>query len=177
MGLDVTAYRKIAKVDAVFDQHGDPIDPITRETIDDGVQLYVNSDFPGRAGDIESGAVYRAESALHVAAGSYGYYNGWRDELAKLAGWPQGSYEQYGKTWPSYAASAWDADSGPFYELICFSDCEGTLGPVVCAKLAGDFAEHQDKADAHKNERFRAKYAEWRAAFELAADGGAMKFH
>ena len=177
MGLDVTAYRKIAKVDAVFDQHGEPIDPITREEIEDVVRLYVNPDFPGRAGGIESGAVYRFEGYLHVSAGSYGYYNAWRNEVAKLAGWPQGSYEQYGKTWPSYAASTWDADSGPFYELICFSDCEGTLGPDVCMKLARDFAEHQEKADAHPDERFRAKYAEWRAAFDFAASTGAMNFH
>ena len=73
MGLDVTAYRKITKVDAVFDQHGEPIDPITREAIEDGVQLCVNPDFPGRAGGIESGAVYRFEDCLHVSAGSYGY--------------------------------------------------------------------------------------------------------
>lgn len=177
MGLDVTAHRKIAKLDAVFDQYGEPINPVTREAIEDGFQLYVNSDFPGRADGIEDGAVYRSEAFKHVSAGPYSYYNRWRDELAKLAGWPEGSYEQYGKTWPSHAASAWNADSGPFYELICFSDCEGTLGTAACVKLAKDFAEHQGKADAHGDERFRMKYGEWRAAFELAADGGAMKFH
>lgn len=177
MGLDVTAHRKIAKVDAVFDNCGEPIDPVTREPIEGGFHLYVNSDFPGRAGEIEDGAVYRSEAFTHVAAGPYSYYNRWRDELAKLAGWPESSYEQYGKTWPSYAASAWSADSGPFYELICFSDCEGTLGTEVCVKLAKDFAQHQSKADAHSDERFRQKYAEWRAAVEFAADGGAMKFH
>lgn len=177
MGLDVTAYSKIQKVDAVFDGDGEPIDPQTREPLDDVVRLQVNYDFPARAADIEDGGIYSFAAVAHVAAGAYSYYNRWREELAKLAGWPLGSYEQYGKRWPSHAASAWDAQSGPFWELILFSDSEGAMGPAVCAKMAKDFADYQAKADAHEDERFRAKYAAWRAAFDLAADGGAMRFH
>lgn len=177
MGLDVTAYSKIQKIDAVFDQDGAPIDPQTRKPIDDAVQLRANDDFPERAADIEDGGIYSFGSLTHVAAGAYSYYNSWRDELAKLAGWPLGSYEKYGKQWPSYAASAWEASSGPFWELLLFSDCEGTIGTAACAKLAKDFAEYQAKADAHENELFRRKYTEWRGAFDLAADGGAVRLH
>ena len=31
MGLDVTAYKKLSKLDALFDSDGDPVNPITRE--------------------------------------------------------------------------------------------------------------------------------------------------
>lgn len=31
MGLDVFAYNKLIKVDAVFDEDGDPIDPVTHQ--------------------------------------------------------------------------------------------------------------------------------------------------
>ena len=67
------------------------------------------------------------------------------------------------------------ARATPFYELINFSDCEGFIGPKTSAKLAKDFAAWQEKA----GERgwFSEKYAQWRAAFELAANGGVVQFH
>lgn len=49
MGLDITAYRKLTKIDAVFDADGEPIDPNTRESIDYDLHAYLNPDFPGRA--------------------------------------------------------------------------------------------------------------------------------
>jgi hypothetical protein len=74
-------------------------------------------------------------------------------------------------------AAAWGMSEGPFWELIHFSDCEGTIGPEVSAKLAQDFARYQDQADAHPDERFRDLYATWRTAFEMASQGGAVDFH
>ena len=81
-----------------------------------------------------------------------------------------------------YDRSAWQADGGPFFELINFSDCEGTLGPVVVAKLAQDFAAFQAAVDllppeAHVGSyRFASQYANWRRALDLAAQDGAIKF-
>lgn len=177
MGLDITAYRRIAKLDAVFDSGGDPIDHKTRELLDYDFRAYINSDFPGRADDIEDRAVYSAGEWLGFRAGSYGWYNAWRDSLAELAGYPLGKYEQYGRMWDSYCVECWGGAQGPFAELINFSDCEGVIGAVISQKLAADFAQFQEKADAHPDERFREKYAEWRKAFEMAADGGAVDFH
>lgn len=85
--------------------------------------------------------------------------------------------ERFGVQESSYAASAWAATGGPFWELINFSDCEGVLGPATSAKLAGDFATWQEKADQHPDEAFRVLYARWRKACEMAADGGALVFH
>lgn len=176
MGLDITAHRKMQKIDCVFDADGEPIDLTTREGVEYDSRPYVNPDFPGRQGRIEDRAVYKSDEDFRFRAGSYSGYNCWRDDLAKMAGWPLGSYEQYGREWSSHAASAWAASEGPFLELIWFSDCEGVIGAEVSAKLAKDFAEYQSKADAHPEEYFRAKYAEWRKAFEMASDDGAVIF-
>lgn len=177
MGLGITAYRKLTKIDAVFDADGEPIDPNTRESIDYDMRAYLNPDFPGRADEIEDRAIYSAEDSMGLHAGSYGGYNRWREKLAELAGYPAGDYEQYGRTYQSHCVPCWNGETGPFSELINFSDCEGVIGAAVSAKLAKDFAEFQQAADQIEDERFRAKYAEWRKAFEMASDAGAVSFH
>jgi len=177
MGLDITAYRKIIKIDAVFDADGEPIDPSTREPIDYDMKAYRNDAFPGRADDIEDRAIYRAEDSFGFRAGSYGGYNHWRDALAKLAGYPIGQYEEHNRKWDSHCVACWEGQEGPFCELIHFSDCEGVIGASVAAKLAKDFAEFQDAADKLDDQFFTASYTNWRKAFEMAADAGAVSFH
>lgn len=176
MGLDITAYSNLKRIDAVFNKDGEPVDPTTREPIDGDYYQPIHNPHYDRADGLTEG-VFRYEKAIGHRAGSYSGYNLWREELAKLAGWPLGSYEFFGDVRPSHAASAWKATEGPFFELINFSDCEGTIGAVTSKKLALDFAEYQAKADAHEDEYFRMKYKEWRAAFELAANAGAVNFH
>lgn len=178
MGLDVSAYRKISKVDCVFDAGGEPLDRETGEPLDgDFTKADVNYDYPARADQIENKAVYTYEDSKAFWSGGYGRYNKWRDELAKMAGWPQGKYEQYGQSWDSHAASAWQATEGPFWELINFSDCDGVIGPVTSSKLAKDFAEYQAKAEALQDAGFLERYNEWRQCFEMAADAGMVRFH
>lgn len=177
MGLDITAYRSINRLDAVYDEDGEPIDPTTREPLDYAFKAYINSDFPGRADELVNHAVYNAEDSVHLHAGSYGGYNAWREWLAQMAGYALGKYEQYGGIRESYCVPCWNGATGPFSELINFSDCEGVIGCAVSTKLAADFAEFQAKADASDKDLFRAKYAEWRSAFELAANNGAVQFH
>jgi hypothetical protein len=181
MGLDITAYRGLTKVECIYNAEGMPLHPETREELVDGIDyhvcVYINPDFPGRASDLEHRAIYKSTEHMGFRAGGYGGYNGWREELAKLAGYPASEQTQYGASRMRHDQAAWDATSGPFWELICFSDCEGAIGTAVSAKLAKDFADHQSKADAHHNDVFRERYALWRSAFELAADGGAVDFH
>ena len=69
-----------------------------------------------------------------------------------------------------------------FVELIDFSDCEGTIGPIVAAKLAKDFAEHREKAAAYVAKQedgdwILRKYTDFQEAFTLAALEGAVRFH
>lgn len=179
MGLDITAHKQLSKIDCVFDASGNPIHPETREALDFAFLASVNYDFPGRNGSIEDGTYYNAGDSFGFRAGSYGGYNAWRDELAKLAGYPAKPVDRYntGSVQQRHDQGAWNADSGPFWELINFSDCEGVIGAEVSAKLAKDFAEYQSAVDAHDDEYFRARYNEWRKAFEMASDNGAVDFH
>lgn len=165
MGLDVTAYSKLEKVGAAkgageysanFDWHNH-------------VFVYPLQDYPERMPPIEPGAIYQYQTpCFHFRAGSYAAYNKWREWLSLMALGiePQG-------VWNNPMAYA----SKPFFELIHFSDCEGILGTEVCRELAQDFAGFQTQADQHLDEWFRRKYTDWRQAFELASDGGLVKFH
>jgi hypothetical protein len=171
MGLDITWYRGLSKAaeNEGRDASGYPLDGFA--------SFYRNPDFPGRADDISDEAVYRYEEVDGFRAGSYGGYNDWREELAKLAGYLPVSHSRFGSVEMRHDAAVWRAEGGPFFELIHFSDCEGVIGAAVSAKLAADFAEHQPKADAHPDDYFRERYAKWRRAFEKAADRGCVNFH
>ena len=179
MGLDISAYSKLSQIECVFDAGGEPIHPQTHEPLDYDLLASVCTGFPGREGQIKDGAIYRAESSLGFRAGSYSGYNQWRNELAKLAGFPAKPVDRYstGDIQQRHDQGAWDADAGPFWELINFSDCEGVIGAEVAAKLAKDFADHQEKADAHAGKYFQQSYNDWRKAFEMAANDGAVDFH
>lgn len=178
MGIDISSYKNIKRVDTGhFDADGDPIDPMTGKGIEYDFRVYANPDFPGREEGVEQRGYYIAESGTHEFRAAYSSYSRLRDELAKLAGWPAGEYEQYGKKWPTHCEQCWAGEEGPFSELINFSDCEGTIGPVVSKKLAADFGQFQAKADEHPDERFREFYNAMREAFENAAQNGCVTFH
>lgn len=181
MGLDVTAYRGIRKLDALFDADGEPVDPVTRKPLDDYFRVYVNMDFPRQAAGLEDRGVYAYTANMSGWSGGYGRYGQWRERLAKLAGYQAVPYERVAglpsSTVMSHSAGAWAADSGPFHELILFSDCEGAIGADVAAKLARDFAEWDDRAKAAEDEEFYSRYAQWRRVFEFAVDNGAVVFH
>ena len=160
MGLDITAYRKLTEV-----RPSSGPDDGWDEGLTD---FYANGDFPGRFGTVlKEDALYRAEETHEFRAGSYSGYSAWRAWLAGLV-----------DTTPD---DAWEYEYvGPFAELINFSDCEGTIADAAtCAKLAKDFAEWDDgaKADDTNDGYNYSRYREWRKAFEMAADGGAVKFH
>lgn len=164
MGLDITAYSKIVlDPNAEVDGDGYPVN------LDDYFIALPDSlaaaekNWPGRTGGLAAG-VYKFEDTHGFRAGSYGGYNSWRNELAMLAG--------YG-----CAADVWGQENpeGPFVELINFSDCGGVIAGDAAKKLAQDFADFQSKVET--TGYFAEKYADWRKAFELAADDGAVEFH
>lgn len=179
MGLDITAYRRLTKVDALFDERGEPVDAVTHVPLDDYFKVWSNPDFPGRADGLEDGAVYTYSEFDHVFSRGYGSYNRWRETLAKLAGYPLDFRETFGVREASYAAAAWNGkiNEGPFYELVNFADNEGVIGPVAATKLLRDFVEFDDRAKAITEEHFYEGYCDMRRGLELAADGGALDFH
>jgi len=131
---------------------------------------HFNDHYPRHAMGLPENTAFEAEDEMGFRAGSYGGYNEWRNDLAILAG-----HESAKEAWNS------GAKGRPFFELIHFSDCEGVMNSLVCAKLAKDFADNQAKVDAMTDcddgNWFKEKYAEWRRAFEMAADNGAVEFH
>ncbi len=180
MGLDISAYRKLSKREALFDADGEPVDAKTGEPFDDYYRVYANPDFPGREQGLEHRAIYIYEEVEHVFSRSYGGYNRWREELAQLAGYPLSERTMWGVREECHAASLWNGDvtEGPFYELINFADNEGTIGPVVAAKLLRDFVEWDERARLLVGDPyFYEGYAEMRRGLEIAADGGALDFH
>lgn len=159
MGLDIRSYRRIqyAEGNEGYTEGGYVKYP-------EWSSAYVARDFPSQGADIRSGVPFKAAEESHFRAGSYSGYNAWRNLLARLVGF-------------TGAPQVWeDGRSRPFTELIHFSDCDGCIGPTVSAKLAADFAQYQDVADAHEAEWFRTQYANWRKAFEMAADNGVVVF-
>jgi hypothetical protein len=172
MGLDISAYSKLVEApDAERDEDGEIVD------YDNIREFYDNPDFPGRIEGIKPKTAYRiGDDGTGFRAGSYGGYNNWRNELAQMAGYELTEYQSHHGKSEGYDAGAWAAGSGPFFEHIQFSDCDGTIGPVVSAKLAKDYADHAAKAE-QVGGRFWDLYQEWQQAFTLAADNGAVVFH
>ena len=74
MGLDIAAYRKLTKIDAVFDRHGTPINPETQEEIDGFVHVQGLGDFPTQGIGLDEDAVYQCDDAEYVFSMSYGSY-------------------------------------------------------------------------------------------------------
>lgn len=175
MGLDILAYRHAVKIEAVFDEDDNwtPLDPVSRQPIEDGLvfMAVVDERAATHALPLIHRGVYRASEDHGFRAGSYSGYNWWRNELAKMAGYA--AREHRGET--SYCLDCWEGQTGPFSELINFSDCEGTIGSEYGAKLARDFAEFDAQAQA-LGEEFHEAYRDWRKAFEMAADNGAVIF-
>lgn len=179
MGLDITAYKGLKKLNVVFNDEGEPLDAENHEPIEDYLKVWVNPDFPGRADDLEDRGVYAFADAEACLSMGYGGYNHWRDALAKMAGYPLTPYKNWGTVDHSHAAACWDPDGakGPFCELINFADNEGVIGPAVCAKLLKDFEAFDEQAKQVDRPHFYQHYADLRDGLKLAAEGGCLHFH
>lgn len=176
MGLGVTSYKGLKKLDVLFDGDEEPVDPVSREPIDTYVRFYINGDFPGREEGIEHKGVYAFEDCESEIGMGYGPYNHWREQLAKLAGYAPMPHSRYGQTEMLCAEACWRGATGPFSELINFTDCDGVIGPVVSAKLAKDFSDFAPAAEQVGGE-FAQYYGLFKSAFEMAAQNGAVRFH
>lgn len=156
MGLDISVLGNLQRLRDRGSDYGPGEDAI-----------YVNNDFPGRADDITDG-IYKCDQLKSFRAGSYSGYNQWRATLSRtMLG------VEPATIWANY--DLWEGK--PFVELICFSDCEGTIGPKTSAKLAADFIANINKLPGEQ-EWFVRLYREWMNAFHLAAStNGCVCFH
>ncbi|EPM3685319.1 hypothetical protein ACTLMX_000282 [Escherichia coli] len=176
MGLDITAYSNIKRLDAHLNDDGEAVNNSNGAEVEEHYfHVWKNPSFPGRADELVDGAVYAYEDCTGHGVGYGGYY-WWRNELAEMAGYPVGEYESgHGKE-ANHFGGVLNSDSGPFYELINFSDCEGFIGTVVATKLLADFKTFHDKAEAI-GDRFFEQYKHWQSAMEMASNNGCISFH
>lgn len=176
MGLDITAYSNIKRIDAHLNDDGEAVYNSSGHQVEEYYfHVWKNPSFPGRADELVDGAVYAYEDCTGHGVGYGGYY-WWRNELAELAGYPVGEYESgHGKE-ANHFGGVLNSDSGPFYELINFSDCEGFIGTAVATKLLADFKNFYDKAE-EIGSNFFEQYKHWQSAMEMASNNGCVSFH
>lgn len=163
MGLDVYSYK------GLFEAVGnEALNSDGRVNYEGGwFRIVVDPDFPGREDHLKDQHLYNAKERDDFGL-AYGAFQEFREWLAILAGWPD------------YDAAV-EADEGPFWELLCFGDTDGTFGPITSAKLARDFATYQAKAfdvehKGYDDEHHRDYYSYFREAFEMASENGAVRF-
>lgn len=175
MGLDVTAVSRAEYIETIdieawedkYWQYENEPDGVKIEIANHWIEVYAD-----RARPIVQNGVYRITGDEYSPWGApYSAYGRWRNWLSEtMLGVPASI------VWQNEARYTGE----PFYELINFSDCQGIIGTEVAAKLAADFAAHQEKADRFGQGDggwYARKYADWRKAFDLASDGGFIQFH
>lgn len=169
MGLDVKAVNNL--------EYAEPLDwDVYEELYDLGEKityLQVNPHFPHSSVGVVDG-IYRLtpdseEYSWH--AGSYGGYNLFREFLAESAGYtPHDCWESpY-----SYLGSA-------FYELVNFSDAEGTIGTEASRALYQDFVENREAFVDFVGDDdvmyFVERYDVWTEGLRIASNNGYVIFH
>lgn len=126
-----------------------------------------------------------ASESISFRAGSYGGYGLFRSTLAQMVGIGDtyGHTEKEDNIWETIEQHS-DKD---FYELINFSDCEGTMVGPVTRKLYQDFINNRDNYvkfvtetkpfPAWEAEYFIGRYDNFTKAFDLARNRGLVSFH
>lgn len=154
MGLDIRVYKNLQEVkNPKVDEDGYPMS--FNEWTPGWGMKWSEKHFPGRGEGVDPDKVYTSEEEWGFRAGSYSGYNLWRRMLEDFSG------------------------GEGFMELIEFADNEGVIGPVVSKKLYEDFLRHEDAAKEFAGEEdewwFRL-YLDWKKAFKMASENGAVEF-
>lgn len=180
MGLDITAYSNLKSIG----RHVTDDDEWCDE--DGHIMAFAYDSFPQSFRGIPvlaerfvsgstllEGGCYVATDAtetISFRAGSYGGYNNWRQALADR-------FNPVSRGWDHGPTMTEPDPNKPFYELIWFADNEGTIGPEAAADLLEDFRTHAESYRVPGAGRYPETYQNWTRAFELAADGGLVRFH
>lgn len=173
MGLDITACEHAQLVTETHERERGE-EPPCYESIEYGGlghrTAWVDEGFRHALGGLIEGACYTTSGeTISFRAGSYSGYNAWRDALCRAANGVVASF-----VWSD--VERWR--DAPFFHLINFSDCEGTIGPAVCARLAEQFREQREFVRPKLEPGYWAElYDRWQRAFELAAVDGMVVFH
>lgn len=177
MGIDIFAYKNLRKTDRPL-EHDDKgyvinYDDENLVWFDRGVSDAFDASHeklfgvrPGYFDGLDDGFYYEYDEGNSFFGCAYSTYSTLRDVIAEYLDDP-------------------DFIAGAFREMRFFSDCEGTIGPQVCAKLLGDFEGNRDKFHEFAKENLPddawfdadlaiALYDGYLKGLRLAADGGAL---
>lgn len=176
MGLDITAYSNLKHV-GLHVELGDWCDDeehIHAYAYDSFRQSFRGIPVLGTVNGFVHGGCYvttDATESTDFRAGSYGGYNMWRQDLAD-------QFNAVERGWDHGPTMTEPDPAKPFYELIWFADNEGTIGPDAAKDLLEDFRTHASVYTlAESHGQYLEIYTNWTRAFELAADGGLVRFH
>lgn len=189
MGVDISAYSRLHLVPAHVDfgsadaycEDEDHVEAYTQACFARSADGLADADVVVKTANgewvatrcYERTSETRRESVLSMA---YSGYNRWRAALCEAVN---------GLTYEAF----WEQPSrgeAPFRDVIEFSDCEGSIGPVAAARLAADFgnAEYRGRFEAHVRrhvEMVRVDF--WLKAWDgylagsrLASDGGLIRY-
>ena len=177
MGLDITWYRGLTESpNEPREECGEIVD------YDNATDFYIQAPWADYAKEFKDDMAYRWEESDCFRAGSYGGYGQFRDILRGVGGFNALSW--YATPNGGQKTDDERCSTLPFYHLVCFSDCEGTIGTSACAKLAKDFDDMREKFmgeigshDGTMRDYYEGKYNEWANACKQASDHGAIRFH
>ena len=190
MGLDISVISKIRPIHIPEDieLHSEEYYDWEKEQEYDGYvwNLYHHPHFTVQSEGLPDSAVVGEGEEYDFRAGSYSGYGEWRDLLAKLA-LGMGAQELWAKM------DDGSYETIPFSEQINFSDADGVIGPVASKKLYNDYVTYEkdimamldrfylkfedEEIDGDTFHWFKVKYKDWKDAFRIASDNGAVIFH
>ena len=176
MGLDICAYSNIVK------QPEPEIQKVVGKLLSsEGEEVLEVFEVTDRCHDLEEGVYLDTFDTVqhHFRAGSYSGYNQFRNLLSKaLLG--------------VEASAVWEDPTSfegrPGYEMIDFSDCEGTISSSVADKLRQDLAENREvfatyliekentQKDSDEFQCIMEVYDNFIYAFELASENGVVVY-
>lgn len=183
MGLDISAYKNVKKVDV------SELDEYEREDL---CKIFCNG-FKDQYSSLEVGAFYDGENE-HFCRIGYGGYSLFRERLAEIGGWGkhivpnpdcsdsdydnQSYYHRFPHIADIYHQEG-DTVDGPFVEIIIFSDCEGFIDAIHCKKLYEDFCKFEEVAKVRLKDElnFMNFYKSMKEAFKFGSENGFVNYH
>lgn len=163
MGLGIWAFSHIQPVcgEFEFENEQEIRDRRTQKLLPHLIGFRIDPKYKDWAAGIEPGQAYSYLSQENFHIGSYSYIAPFRDWLSRLV--------ENGLT---------DEPGDPFYELICFSDCQGTINAKISAKLHQDFVQFHAKAKTFSEAVYHIlAYESFMRAFQIASLSGAVSFN
>lgn len=174
MGLDIRAFNGLKKCQIQTEE--------AYEKYNNCSSLIPKDYIFGQSSGLSGYYLYTGEY-FTFRAGPYSSYGKWRSMLCEMLGHPNiemlwNSVDRDIKIGEVLEENNY-TDS-PFIELLCFSDCEGFIGPKVSKKLYEDFVNYRQQAfdysASKKNSDWLSLYDDFLKAFKIASNNGCVEF-